>query len=135
MGLGPISVELTDFNRLELLRDEEERLTEELAAVEKAIRDAMLDGARREFLMSLSPYYASQAQEGVDAGKLREMEARRQLIGSTLDVIRAQREAFEQGLGAGEVERGAARRAARRAAPGARSSSFESFEDYRQARG
>ena len=66
MGLEPINVELTDFNKLELLRDEEESLGEKLAEVEKSIRDAMLAAARREFLMSLSPYYASVAAGEVD---------------------------------------------------------------------
>ncbi len=137
MGLEPINVELTDFNKLELLRDEEESLTEKLAEVEKSIRDGMLAAARREFLMSLSPYYASVAAGEVDVAKLRELESQRQLIGSALEVVKAQYEQFEQALGA--ADQGAKRPGRRsprpKGAAGARSSSFDSFENFRQTRG
>ena len=61
MGLEPItSVELTDFQRLEILRDEEERLAEELTEVERQIRELLLTAARQQYLTSLSPYYTAQ---------------------------------------------------------------------------
>ncbi len=134
MGLEPISVELTDFNKLELLRDEAESLAEKLAEVEKSVRDAMLDAARREFLMSLSPYYASVPAGEVDVAKLQELESQRQLIGSALEVVEAQYQQFEQALGAApQGEKKPGRRSARpKGAGGARSSSFD---DFRQTRG
>jgi hypothetical protein len=134
MGLEPISVELTDFAKLELLRDEEERLTEELAEVERSIRAAMIDRTRREFLMSLSPYYAAQAQEGPDVAKLKELDSRRQLVYGALTVVSTQKQQLEEALGAPEKGTGA-RRSPRAKPPGSKSSSFDSFEDYRQSRG
>lgn len=134
MGLEPISVELTDFNKLELLRDEVESLTEKLAEAEKSIRDAMLAAARREFLMSLSPYYASVPAGDVDVARLQELHAQRQLVGSALEVVEAQYQQFEQALGgAPQGAETPGRRSDRpKSAGGARSSSFE---DFRQTRG
>jgi hypothetical protein len=136
MGLEPISVELTDFNKLELLREEEERLTAELADVERDIREALLQAARRDYLMSLSPYYAAKAQEGADASKLKELQSRRQLIHGAVEVVSAQRQQYEGALGA-PVSGAGKRKALRQQknTPGSKSSSFDSFEDFRQSRG
>ena len=119
MGLEPISVELTDFAKLELLRDEEERLSEELAEVERAIRAALLDTTRREFLKSLSPYYAAQAQEGADPAKMQELDSRRQLVYATLSTVTAHRTQYEEALGSPEKGTGA-RKSPRAKPPGSR---------------
>jgi hypothetical protein len=134
MGLEPISVELTDFNKLELLREEEERLGEELAEVEKSIRDIMLAAEKRAFLMSLASYYAK-LKDGAaeDAAKLQELDSRRQLVHAALQVVRSHVAQTEQSLGASAPS--GASKAARAPRGSSRSSGFESFDDFRQSRG
>jgi hypothetical protein len=134
MGLEPIRVELTDFNKLELLREEEERLGEEIAGLERQIRDGMLASARQEFLMSLSPYYAAQGGAQVDASQLKELESRRQMTSKALEAVTGLREKLEQALGAAPAA-GRKGTGAAKTRTGSRSSGFESFEDFRQARG
>jgi hypothetical protein len=85
MGLEPIGVELTDFNKLELLRDEEERLSEELAGLEKSIRAAQTAVAEREYLASLSPYYSQASAEEAAAPRLPEMNSQRELVAGALE--------------------------------------------------
>ena len=133
MGLEPITVELTDFSRLELLRDEDERLTEELSEIEKQMRDLMLEQERLQYLLSLSQYYND--REAVDASKLQELETRRQLVHATLEVVQSQRQQYEEALGAPETKRGGARRARSAGAHGTKSTGFDSFENFRQSRG
>jgi hypothetical protein len=133
MGLDPISVELSDFNRLEVLREEEARLCEELVEIEKQMRGRMLARAEAEFLMQLSPYYATK-QEEVASNDVSELEARRQLINSAIEAVKAQREAFEQAL-AGQTPGGGAAPKSAKTVSGSKSSSFQSFEDFRENRG
>ncbi|MHC4915711.1 MAG: hypothetical protein ACYTGB_09480 [Planctomycetota bacterium] len=134
MGLEPISVQLSDFNKLELLREENERLGEELAEVEKGIRDVMLAAHKRQFLMSLAPYYASLKEEAAgEAAKVKEFESRRELIHAASQVVKVQLDQLEATVGAGAP--GGQPRAARAPRGSARSSGFESFDDFRQSRG
>ncbi len=134
MGLEPISVELTDFNKLELLREEAERLGEELAEVEKSIRDIMLAAEKRAFLISLASYYGK-LKEGAaeDAAKLQELDSRRQLTHAALQVVKSHAAQTEQNLGASAPP--GATKAARAPRGSSRSSGFESFDDFRQSRG
>jgi hypothetical protein len=135
MGLEPIRVELSDYLKVELLREEEERLAGELGEVEKNIRECLIAGLERDFLKSLSPYYSRLAQEGgEDAHKVAELESRRALVHGTLEVVRGQRQQFEETLGvpaAGRAGHAPARRAAQ-AVPGGKRSRFDSFEQFRQ---
>ena len=132
MGLDPISVELTDFNKLEVLRDEEERLSEELAEIVKQIRSRMLATAEAEFLIGLSPYYAAKKEE-LAGNDVSELNARRELVSSTIETVSAQRQALEKAL-EGQTPGGAAPKSARTVS-GSKSSSFQSFEDFRTNRG
>ena len=134
MGLEPIRVELSDFQKLGLLRDEEERLSEELAEVEKTIREQLLAAAGQQYLNTLASYYASRegGAAGADAAQVPELEARRQLIHQALEVVRVQREGLEGALGE-EAKR--ASRQPRSQGPASKSSNFESFDDFRKTRG
>jgi len=134
MALDPISVELTDFQKLEILREEEERLAEELADVEQQLRDRLLTAARRQYLMSLSPYYA--AATGEEPGPAPgELEARREMVGATLATVETQRQQYETALGvpAARAGRPAARRGGAASSGTARKGRFENFEDFRQS--
>ena len=134
MGLEPIRAELTDFAKLELLRDEEERLGGELGDIEKRIRELRLAATEREFLASLSPYYARAAAEPAEGPTAEELEGRRALVFQALEVVRAQYQQYEETLGApaaGKGARGSARRSAAGQAGGKRSR-FDSFDDFRQ---
>jgi hypothetical protein len=130
MGLEPITVELNDFLKLELVRDEDERLSDELAQAEKDIRDVMLEDARYQYLASLSPYYASRSEGAIDPAKLQELNSKRELVAATLEIVRGHRAQLEASLGAPERKP-----AARGAKSGSKSSGFDSFDNFRQARG
>jgi hypothetical protein len=133
VGLEPIRVELTDFLKLELLRDEEESLAEELTAVEKQIRELWIKALEREYLKSLAPYYAQRSAEGDEGGRAEQLEHQRALIHQALEIVRAQHAQFEETLGAsaaGPGARGPARRGAQTA--GGKRSRFDSFDDFRQ---
>lgn len=134
MGLEPIRVELTDFLKLELLRDEEERLTTELAGVEKQIREWLIVAAERGYLLSLSQYYAHTPEQDA-AGAVAQLEARRALVADALEAVRANHKQLEETLGSAAQGRAPRSAAARRpAAPGpaGKRSRFDSFEDFRQ---
>jgi hypothetical protein len=137
MGLEPIRVEMTDFNRMELLREEEDRLFEELSGIEKSIRDVHLLRARQEYLVSLAPAYYSGQPKPADAGPdLGKLEKQREVVFAALEVVRTQREKFESLLGgAADTGGGPGRQARPKGAAGSRSSSFQSFEDFRQGKG
>ncbi len=133
MGLEPINVELTDFGRLELLRDEDETLTEELAAIEKEMRDVMFEQARVAYLQSLSQYYAE--RQASDSAKLQELEGRRQLVYATLEVVHSQRQQYEEALGSPDTQRSGPGKTRSAGAHGSKSTGFDSFENFRQTRG
>ncbi|HOX07922.1 MAG TPA: hypothetical protein PK280_16100 [Planctomycetota bacterium] len=135
MGLEPIRVELTDFLKVELLRDEEERLAEELGAIEKQVRELLITAAERDYLRTLSPYYADRGPVGADAGRIGQLEGQRALVYQALETVRAQKAQFENALGvpaAGHGGRGGARRAGAAQTSGGKRSRFDSFEDFKQ---
>ncbi len=135
MGLEPIRVELTDFLKLELLREEEERLSGELGEIEKKIRECLIAKAERDYLKSISPYYASQAAPAGEAPDAGGLEGQRTLVHQTLETVRGQRQQYEEALGVSAAARathGPARRAAASTMGGKRSR-FDSFEDFRQS--
>ncbi len=130
MGLEPITVELNDYLKLELIRDEDERLSEELAQVEKDIRDVMLEEARYQYLASLSQYYSARPEGAADPARLQELNSRRELIAATLETIGAHRGQLEAALGSPERKP-----PARGSRSGSKSSGFDSFDNFRQSRG
>ena len=130
MGLEPITVELTDFLKLELLRDEDESLSEELGQVEREIRDLMLQDARFNYLASLSQYYGARTEGAPDAAKLQELNSKRELVSATLETVRGHRAQLEAALGSPER-----RSEAKAPRSGSKSSGFDSFENFRQSRG
>ncbi len=58
MGLDAITVTLTTFEKLEILRSELKACEEELQAIEKNLREALRSLATHRYLKSISPYYA-----------------------------------------------------------------------------
>jgi len=117
MATEPIRVELTDFAKLELLRAEEERLGAELGDLEKQIRERRLAAAEREYLKSLSAYYArtAPAPEASAGPTPEQLEAQRALVSQTLEVVSARRQQYEEALGGPAAAKGG-RAPARRAA-------------------
>lgn len=129
--LEPIRAELTEFQKLELLRDEESRLREELSAVEKGIRDRLLAGAERQYLTTLSPYYAEREMTGADPAEIESLEKRRALIHGALGVVSVQRAQYEESLGTGPERR----EGRRQPDGGAKRGRFESFDEFRSQQG
>lgn len=134
MGLEPIRAELNDFAKLEILREEEEALSGELAAVEHQIREKLLAVERARYLASLAPYYAARAGQAGAAPDVGQLEATRAQLSQAVEVVRAQRQRLEEALGHPAPGKGgrARRPAAQSAAATRRGGRFDTFEDFRQ---
>jgi hypothetical protein len=131
MALEPIRVELTDFQKLEILREEEEHLAEEFAEVERQLREALLSAARQQYLTAFGTYYRAAGAGGEKSGSPAELESRRALVGQTLEAVTAQRQQYETALGV-SAKSGRGRRAGPPGAAATRKGRFDTFEDFRQ---
>ena len=66
MSPEKIQVQLGPYDQLEILREEQKLLGEQLAKVERSIRDILLEVERQKYLQSLSAHYRMlQQPEGV----------------------------------------------------------------------
>ena len=86
MGLPPIKVTLGPYDLLEILRDEQDNLAKHLTAVERSIREILLEVERQKHLQSLAPYYRTlQAPEGV--ARVQQLEELRASIAEAIDAV------------------------------------------------
>lgn len=89
MALDPNRVELTKFEQLEILRHEEETLTEKSRETERAIADIQYQVARLRYLQSVDPYYhLLPPPEGLK--QLPEWEKMRRDVTRALEAVRTQ---------------------------------------------
>ena len=89
MGLEPITVTLSTYEKLEILRIELKVRQEELRNVEHDLRGAMRALAQHRYLKSLSTFYGGQPAPG-EAGKVPELDKRRQALYQVIAAIRAE---------------------------------------------
>lgn len=89
MALEPITVTLSTFERLEILRAELKAREEELQQVERELRDAMRALATYKYLKSLSPYYADRPAPP-EIATAPELEKRRASLYQVIQVLRAE---------------------------------------------
>jgi hypothetical protein len=87
MPLEPINVELSRFEKVKILRDEREARAEELAEVERTLRERLRELETQRFLESMSPYYAANAREIASSEDLRQLEERRRALAELIDTI------------------------------------------------
>jgi len=98
MGLEPITVTLSTFERLEILRSELKAREEELQGVERDLRNAMRAFATYKYLKSISPYYADRpAPPEVTA--VPELDKKRQALYQVIQAIRAEIPRLESSAG------------------------------------
>jgi hypothetical protein len=110
--------------------DEEERLTEELGAVERQIRELWIKALEREYLKSLARYYTQRGPEGDEGGRVEQLEQQRALVCQALEVVQAERKQFEEAMGVPASGRGASKRGP--SGTGVKRS--RSFEEFRQTK-
>jgi hypothetical protein len=89
MGLEPITVTLTTYEKLEILRTELKSREEEFKSVERDLRGAMRALAQHRYLKSLSTFYTSQPDPGA-AAMVPELDKRRQALSQVVAAIRAE---------------------------------------------
>jgi len=137
MPTPPITVQLSKFEQIEIVRLEIGTREEELRQTESKMRDVLFDIERLKYLKSLHALY--QQQQTPEAAKLPELQARREALRGALDALQAAMDALQKET-AGQVPpppraagqtRPAGNQAA--AAPGAKRR-FDSFEDFRATR-
>lgn len=89
MGLDPVSVTLTTFEKLETLRTELKIREEELQSVERDLRSAMRAIATHRYLKTVSPFFGAlpPPQEASTAPGL---EKTRQALFAVIQTIRAE---------------------------------------------
>lgn len=112
--------EMTDFEKLEILREEAEARRKDLAEVERRVREIETGEARRAFLASVSPFYRK-APETEGLKGLRALEAKRDELAGVVKTVEKLLADFE-GAAGGAAPGGARSAAGRR--------KFESFDDF-----
>jgi hypothetical protein len=101
MGLDPITVTLSSFEKLEILRSEIKAREQDLTETEKDLRKALRAVATQRFLKSLAPYYNS-VPLPPEAVAAPDLEAKRQALYQVIQAIRAQIPRLEStAMGAG----------------------------------
>ena len=89
MGLEPITVTLTTFEKLETLRAELKTRQEELQNVERDLRAAMRSLATHRYLKSVSPFYAA-VPPPPEATAAADLEKKRQALYGVIQSIRGE---------------------------------------------
>jgi len=117
-----IGIQLSNFEKLQILREELEKRQEELTALEVSIRDNLFALERRRYLESLSPYYAAYLADAKlpTADEIAALEERRQQLRQLIQTIES---AIAALVPSSAVAVSAASGAARK-------SKFDSFEDF-----
>ncbi len=84
----PMNVDLSLFERLEILRQEQGTLEKELDAIERSLNKSLTAQARTAYLETLAPYYKHLTREEIEDPA--ELEGQRQLIHQALESIQMQ---------------------------------------------
>ncbi len=108
MGLEPVTVTLSSFERLEILRGEFKARAAELQETEKELRGALRELATHQYLKSVSPSYARRpVPQG--AATVSELEERRRALHEILRAIGAAMPELERATGTGRPGRSPSR--------------------------
>ncbi|MFW5857185.1 MAG: hypothetical protein ACOCX4_04835 [Planctomycetota bacterium] len=82
-----IAVQLSPFEKIQVLRDEKEARQEELTKLESTIRDKLREIEVHRYLESLSPYYTMTVKELPTTEEIDELENRRTLLAELITSI------------------------------------------------
>ena len=135
MAAPPITVQLTKFEQIEILRAEIEAREEELRKTEVRMREVLFEMERQKYLKTLHPLYQA-VQPPPDAANLTQLNDYREALRGAIQVMQAALAALEKetagqavppSRSAGGLRPGGPAAAA---APGQRRK-FDSFDDFR----
>ena len=112
--------ELTDFQKLEILREEAGTLRKDLAEVDRRIREIEMAEARRAFLATTSPFY-KKAPEAEGLKILPTLEAKREELTAAAGAVEKLLAGFEGAAGGG---------APKAQGPAAGRRKFSSFDEF-----
>ena len=134
MALPPITVQLSKFEQLEILRGEIELREGELKTAEKQIKDCMFELERQRFLQGVHAVF-QQLPPPEHAANLPQLNANRQVLADAIETMQAMMKQLE-GETVGQAAP-ASRNPGMRPGPaqpqGAapRRAKFDSFDDFR----
>lgn len=146
MALPPITVQLSKFEQLEILRLETEAREEELRGLETKIRDILYDVEKRRYLHSLHPIF-QELEPHAEMVNYQTLVQRRQALDEALGNLKATTQQLEAetagltrptnslppgGLRALQASQPGSSGAAGAAAPRRK---FDSFDDFRATKG
>lgn len=138
MALPPITVQLSKFEQLEILRLETEAREDELRALETKVRDILYDVEKRRYLHSLHPLF-QEIEPHAEMVNYQAIVQRREAIDEALTNLKAATAALEAETGSAPRPAGGLRAlqsqppaAASAAAPRRK---FDSFDDFRATKG
>ena len=97
MGLEPIAVTLTSFEKLETLRSELKVREEDLQNVERDLRSAMRSLAVHRYLKTVSPFYSA-LPPPPEATAAADLEKRRQALYVVIQTLRGEIPRLEAGV-------------------------------------
>ena len=128
MALPPITVQLSKFEQIEILRAEIQTRDEELKQAERLIRETLSEVERQKYLQTLHPLF-KELQPPRDAAGLAQLLAKREALGTALQSMQATLTALERETA------GQARPIHAAAAAAGAKRRFDSFDDFRANRG
>jgi hypothetical protein len=112
MGLDPVTVTLTPYEKLEILRAELKARDEEMQSVERELRRAMRTLATHRYLRLVSEFYASQPPPP-EAATVPQLDKRRQALHQLIQALRTEIPKLESAAVSGQPPPRAAGRVGR----------------------
>lgn len=88
MSLTPITVQLSNFQQIEILRDQIEQFEEDLKKTESKIRTAVYEEEKRRYLRSVHPIF-QHSPEPEGSRELPEMQRMREALAGALESLKA----------------------------------------------
>ena len=123
-------VELTKFEKIELLRQEFDERKEQLSELRAQIRDIEFEAGKFVYLKGVSPFYEGVAPKE-DPERLRGLKAQEETLSELLAVLKGEMVAL--GVSADDIDLDApASPRGTEAASGSKKSKFASFEEFQQ---
>src|SRR5258708_618497 len=135
MALPTISVQLSKFEHIEILREEIEAREKELQESERKIREILWASEKQRYLKSLHPFFLTALQDSPEAAQIPQLHIRREALFQALEIMRAQLaqvEAETAGQTAPPSQGAPQKKLSELQAQGPKKNRFDSFDDFKQ---